>query len=85
MEELNRKKLVKESAEDSADKYTQSGKLRKKYSKKVVRTTSEAVIAGQGRVKGSSKKINYDALKVRLGDIPLLRERRFIGCFCRRR
>lgn len=53
-----------------SDKYTESGKLRKKYSRKPQQsktntTTSEAVMSSKSTVKGASKKINYDALKVR--------------------
>jgi hypothetical protein len=69
MEERARRKREREASTDvtASDKYTVSGKLRKKYTKRVMgesSSTSEAVMASRAKVKGASKKINYDALKV---------------------
>jgi hypothetical protein len=71
MEERNRKK--RERDEDS-DKYTQTGKLRKKYSKTPGTRTSasEAVLSSKSALKGVSKKINYEALKVSTGSLDVL-------------
>ncbi len=69
MEERDRRREQRErDSGESSDKYTVNGKLRKKYTKRTVvdatTTTSQAVLATGASVKGSSKKINYDALKV---------------------
>jgi hypothetical protein len=63
MEERARRKRER-APDDQGEKFTQSGKLKKKYSRKANATASDAVLSSQGRVKGASKKINYDALKV---------------------
>ncbi len=70
MEERARRKREREQAAEGAntDKYTQSGKLRKKYMKQAQSTkpgasTSDVIMASKNLVKGASKKINYDALK----------------------
>lgn len=72
MEERARRKREREQAADGAntDKYTQSGKLRKKYMKqslanKHTTSASDVIMASKNAVKGASKKINYDALKVK--------------------
>lgn len=70
MDERNRRNKQKESEmTETSEKYTMNGKLRKKYSKRNPldenTTTSQAVLSTtRGTSKGSSKKINYDALKV---------------------
>lgn len=64
MEERARRKREREKISEDAggDKYTETGKLRKKYSKKAAKgaTASEAVLTSSR----GSKNINYDALKV---------------------
>lgn len=66
MEERARKKRDRLRLDENVDKYTQSGKLKRKYAKQQVnKTTSEAVMASRSKVKAASKKINYEALKVR--------------------
>ena len=71
MEERARRKRERELAMGGqySDKYTESGKLRKKYVRKAQQvkensTASGAVMSSRTTVKGASKKINYDALKV---------------------
>lgn len=74
MDERDRRRELKErdaAAMGDSDKFTASGKLRRKYTKRQAAgnaTTSEAVLsAGAGSGKGASKKINYEALKVSEG------------------
>lgn len=71
MEQRQRKKRAREqaAANQDTDRYTQTGKLRKKYAKKVgvvnTNSASEAVVtAARSSVRGASKKINYEALQV---------------------
>jgi hypothetical protein len=71
MEERTRRKHERQQAAEGSntDKYTQSGKLRKKYVKRAVgikdaETVSDVIMSSKDIVKGASKKINYDALKV---------------------
>ncbi len=69
MKERARRKREKERTEQGmgGDKYTETGKLRKKYTRKAAAksaTASEAVLSSSSAVRGVSKKINYDALKV---------------------
>lgn len=68
MEERARRKREREKTSDgqNTDKYTQGGKLRKKYTRKVNNhsNASDAAMSSRSTVKGASKKINYDALKV---------------------
>ena len=64
-----RERELAATSQGVGDRYTLNGKLRKKYTKKVANTTpintaSDAVYASGRSIKGSSKKINYDALKV---------------------
>uniref|UniRef100_A0A7S3HIT3 B-related factor 1 n=1 Tax=Spumella elongata TaxID=89044 RepID=A0A7S3HIT3_9STRA len=74
MDERESKRKARErdqSATNASEKYTQSGKLRRKYARKAAEggkngaagapTTSQAVMAQQQSK--ASKKINYDALK----------------------
>lgn len=65
MEERARRKREREKASEGqySDKYTQSGKLRKKYTKKSASNGANSDLAGSA-VQASSKKINYEALKV---------------------
>lgn len=68
-ERLRRNQLKASETTEISEKYTLNGKLRKKYSKRNPSdentTTSQAVLAStRPTVKGNSKKINYDALKV---------------------
>lgn len=68
MDERDRRRQARERENgESSDKYTINGKLRKKYTKRLVvdanTTTSHSVLSTGASVKGSSKKINYDALK----------------------
>lgn len=74
MDERDRRRELKErdaAAMGDGDRFTANGKLRRKYTKRQAAgnaTTSEAVLsAGAGGGKGASKKINYEALKVRRG------------------
>jgi len=63
MEERARKKRDRLRLDENSDKYTQSGKLKKKYARQQSKTTSEAVMSSRSKVKAASKKINYEALK----------------------
>ncbi len=70
MDERDRRKQARDrESNERSDKYTANGKLRKKYTKRLVldanTTTSQSVLSTGASVKGSSKKINYDALKVK--------------------
>lgn len=72
MEQRDRKKRAREqaAANQDTDRFTQTGKLRKKFAKKIgaVNNSSAsqaAVTASRTSVKGASKKINYEALQVR--------------------
>lgn len=72
LEQRERKKRAREQAAASqdTDRYTQTGKLRKKFAKKVgvvganSSASQAAVAASRSSVKGASKKINYEALQV---------------------
>lgn len=70
MEERARKRREREknqtTDEGGGDKYTETGRLRKKYRKggRGGSSASEAVLQSAASVRGASKKINYDALKV---------------------
>lgn len=76
MEQRARKKRAREQAEanQDTDRYTQTGKLRKKFTRKPPTNTANgngdtsqqaALAASRAAVRGASKKINYDALQVR--------------------
>lgn len=72
MEERARRKRERDrtSQDYSGDRYTETGKLRKKYSKRATgkgATTSEAVLSSTAASSRVSKNINYDALKVTFG------------------
>lgn len=76
MEQRARKKRAREQAEanQDTDRYTQTGKLRKKFTRKPPTNAANgngdtsqqaALAASRAAVRGASKKINYDALQVR--------------------
>jgi hypothetical protein len=75
MEQRDRKKRAREqaAANQDTDRFTQTGKLRKKFAKKIgaVNNSSAsqaAVTASRSSVKGASKKINYEALQGVFGE-----------------
>eukprot|EP00981_Chlorochromonas_danica_P003568 scaffold659_cov192-Ochromonas_danica.AAC.81 len=74
MEERARKRREREknqvTDEGGGDKYTETGRLRKKYRKggRGGASASEAVLQSAASVRGASKKINYDALKGMFGN-----------------
>lgn len=72
LEQRQRKKRAREqaAANQDTDRFTQTGKLRKKFAKKLgavdnSSASQAAVTASRSSVKGASKKINYEALQVR--------------------